>query len=108
VRTRRLLCAVALAACSSSAEQKPATTPTGPSAASAAELRVRRERAERAEIVAKHRTLESAQQDALGATCKDPVAWAKQHCGPTCYPAEPKDPRAGMKIAGAVEIQHQV
>jgi hypothetical protein len=69
---------------------------------------VRRERAERAEIVSKHRKLESAQQDALGATCKDPVAWSKLHCAPTCYPAEPKDPRAGTKVAGAVEIQHQV
>lgn len=108
---RDVLCAVALVSCSSTAEQKPTTTPTGPSGPSETELRLRSERQQRLErevIVSKHRKLESAQQDALGATCKDPVAWAKQHCGPTCYPPEPKDPRAGTKVAGAVEVQHQV
>lgn len=69
---------------------------------------MREERVERAEIVAKHRKLESASQDALAATCGDAEAWSKQHCKPTCYPAEPKDGRAGAKVAGAVAIQHQV
>jgi hypothetical protein len=108
---RAVFCAVALVGCSSSAEQKTATTPTAATGPSDAELRVRREREERIEreaIVSKHRGLEVAQQDALGATCKDPVAWAKQHCAPTCYPPEPKDPRAGTKVAGNVEVQHHV
>lgn len=108
---RVVFCAVALVSCSSTAEQKPTTTPTGPSGPSEAELRLRNERQERIArdaIVTKHRKLESAQQDALGATCNDPVAWAKQHCGPTCYPPEPKDPRAGTKVGGTVEVQHQV
>ncbi len=59
-----------------------------------------------AEIAAKHQKLELAQQDAMSATCSDSTKWAAQHCSPTCYPAEPKDPRAGTKLAGRVELQH--
>jgi len=106
---RAVLCAAVLVSCSG-AEQKTSTR-TKTSGPSDEELRIRRERQERLErqeIIAKHRKLEVEQQDALGATCKDPAAWAKQHCSPTCYPPEPKDPRAGTKIAGNLEIQHRV
>jgi hypothetical protein len=69
----------------------------------------RAERARRAEITAKHHKLESESQDALASTCTDMGAWAKQHCTPSCYPLEPRDPRAGTRLAGGpVEIQHRV
>ncbi len=70
--------------------------------------RERADREERQAIVTKHRALESEVQDALAATCDDAAKWAPQHCAPTCYPAESKDPRAGTKLAGKVELQHQV
>lgn len=107
---RGVLCAVIAIGCGSGG---PATSTTPPTSTDA-ELRARRaeqlrqERRERQEIVDKHRQLESAQQDALGATCKDPEVWAKQHCTPSCYPVEPKDPRAGGKVAGRVEVEHRV
>jgi hypothetical protein len=110
---RRSLCAVIAIGCGSGGPASQ-TTPATSSAPSDAELRanreeqLRNERRERAEIVDRHRALESAQQDALATTCKDTAAWVKQHCTPSCYPLEAKDPRSGTKVAGRVEIQHRV
>lgn len=105
----RSLALIAVLGCGSSQS----TTAIPPADQSAAQLRAEqvrkeKERAEHAANVNNHRKLESAQQDALGATCDDAAKWAEQHCTPSCYPVEPKDPRAGTKVAGAVHIQHLV
>jgi hypothetical protein len=110
---RGVLCALIASGCGSSGPATPATPPkaTAPSDAERRAERdeqLRKERLERQEIVDKHRQLESAQQDALGATCTDTEAWAKQHCTPSCYPMEPKDPRTGGKVAGRVAVEHRV
>jgi hypothetical protein len=63
--------------------------------------------ARRDEIVAAHRKLEEEEQDALGASCTEPEP--REHhdrCLPSCYSTEPADPRAGKKLAGAIEVQH--
>src|SRR5690349_3024301 len=108
----RLGCALAVVLCACGSSSPPETTPTKvavvkPKGPTPEELAAK-EQAERAEIVARHRELESASQDALAATCKDTEVWGKQHCTPTCYPAELPDPRKGKKLAGAVVLQHAV
>jgi hypothetical protein len=90
-----------LGACSSGARS------AQPVASTESDHTVERERIERAAIVSRHRALESEQQDALGATCTDEAKWESQHCTPACYPAEPSSARAGTKLAGAVEIEHE-
>jgi hypothetical protein len=107
---RRAVVLALLVACGSQPERTTTSTPgtRGPTDAELRAERQHREREEHKAIVTKHRVLESAQQDALGATCEDPSKWAPQHCKPTCYPAEEKDPRAGIKLAGNVELQHHV
>jgi hypothetical protein len=102
-----------LAACGSSTAGQSETTPTSGTQATGGgqpgkPARVHREEPRHAEIAAKHQKLELAQQDAMAATCSDAEKWAAQHCMPSCYPSEPKDPRAGTKLAGRVELQHRV
>lgn len=59
------------------------------------------------EIVAAHRKIEEAQQDALGATCDVAKPQdAHERCLPSCYATEPADPQAGKKLGGRVEIIH--
>lgn len=96
-------------ACGSQSGTSASTTSSrGTDESNAEHQRIEAERKQRAEITAKHHKLELAQQDAMGATCDDPAKWAPQHCTPSCYPPEPKDPRAGMKLAGTVELHHHV
>ena len=92
---RFVLCG-ALVACGSSAKPAPAAIP-----ASATEITPAR----KAELMAAHRELEDEQQTALAATC-DP-ARRKPRCEPSCYEAEPPDPRAGKRHPRA-EIGHLV
>lgn len=66
-----------------------------------------REQREHDEVVAAHRKLEDEQQTALAATCTDTTA-KHERCTPSCYTAEPPDPRAAKKLKGGVEIQHLV
>lgn len=100
----------ALAACAAH-DKPPSTTVAARTGRNDAQLLAERERQDREAkqaIVTKHRALESTVQDALGATCDDLTRWAPQHCTPSCYPPAPKDPRAGTKLAGKVELQHHV
>ncbi len=110
-RTALTVIVLYLEACGSSSPPEP-TEPTKVAVVKKAEPSeeelAEKERVERAAIVARHRELESASQDALAASCKDTEAWSKQHCTPTCYPGEPPDARKGKKLAGPVEIQHHV
>ncbi len=97
---------LALAACGSAT----APSATGPSAVEQAAQReqaARAERARRATLAAAHRGLEDEQSTALAATCEQPAgAPATRRCLPTCYRAEPPDPRAGARSARPIESQH--
>ncbi len=64
------------------------------------------ERERRADLASAHRELEDEQQTALGASCEKAVVQGSQpRCEPSCYRAEPADPRAGKKL-GRAEIVH--
>jgi hypothetical protein len=107
---RVVICA-ALVGCGGAAT--PATPPPpAPAATDRADLEA--ERAARAEqerkdqLAAAHRELEDEQSTALAATCDKPATEPTQpRCEPSCYRAEPADPRAGKKL-GRAEIVHLV
>jgi hypothetical protein len=66
------------------------------------------ERERRSDLATAHRELEVEQQTALAATCEKTVGeQPPPRCEPSCYRAEPPDPRAGKKL-GRAEIVHLV
>ncbi|MEJ7596344.1 MAG: hypothetical protein WKG01_00425 [Kofleriaceae bacterium] len=92
---RFALCGV-LVACSSPSKPAPV-----PARASNAEITPTR----KAQLMAAHRELEDEQQTALAATCTS--SRKQPRCEPSCYEAEPPDPRAGKQHVRA-EISHLV
>ncbi len=107
------LCSL-LVACGGSSSSPPparpaAAVPADPSEADLQAQHDREEHAKRDEIVAAHRKIEEQQQDALAASCDDPQHHdAHARCQPSCYAPAAPDPRAGKKLHGPVEIQHEV
>jgi hypothetical protein len=100
-----MVCCVVLFGCGSSHSAAP--PPPRPQVAVASKAGAERaERARRAELGAAHRELLDEQQTALAATC-EATAGQEPHerCEPSCYRAEPPDPRAGKKLSRA-EIVH--
>lgn len=81
--------------------------PSGPGEADKAAEAARVEQARRDELGAAHRRLQDEQATALAATCAKTEKRVKR-CLPSCYEAEPADPRANKRIKRAVEIQHIV
>lgn len=71
------------------------------------EVAARAERARRDELAAAHRQLEDEQATALAATCNKTGERTKR-CLPSCYEAEPADPRANKKLGRSAEIPHVV
>lgn len=66
------------------------------------------ERERRRDLATAHRELEVEQQTALAATCEKPAGEEpRPRCEPSCYRAEPPDPRAGKQL-GRAEILHLV
>ncbi len=66
----------------------------------------RAEQQRRDKLAASHRELEAEQSTALAAGCeKTEAPDPHQRCEPSCYRAEPADPRAGKKL-GRAEIVH--
>ncbi|MGE5186140.1 MAG: hypothetical protein ACM31C_28990 [Acidobacteriota bacterium] len=111
---RRIAMLGLMAACGSGSSSPPPAHPAAvaPAGASDAELQAQHDREARAkhdEIVAAHRKIEEQQQDALAASCDDAQHHeAHARCQPSCYVPAAPDPRAGKKLRGAVEIQHEV
>ena len=78
-----------------SAGARDAAEPSAPSAPSARRAQPRRRTA----------SWRTSKPTALAATC-EPGAAREPRCLPSCYAAEPPDPRAGKKLAGAMELAH--
>jgi hypothetical protein len=105
---RIVLCAIALVGCGSTVPAAP-SPPAEPQVASVSTERAERmERERRSDLASAHRELEIEQQTALAATCeKTGTEPPPPRCEPSCYRAEPPDPRAGKKL-GRAEIVHLV
>ena len=98
-----LVCGL-LAACGGTPRLAPKAAEPAPAAA--VDDSHEREQRAREQEVATHRKLEDEQQEALAATCTE--TGKHERCTPSCYTAEPADPRAAKKLKGPVEIQHLV
>lgn len=97
---RAIVWSFALIACGSTAPPKVSAPPPRDDDRAAEQ-----ERARRQQLAAAHHDIEREQQEALAAKC-EPEQVGEKRCLPSCYETEAPDPRAGKKLAGAVEIQH--
>jgi hypothetical protein len=95
-----------LVACGGSS-QPPVSSPPATPAPPPKDPTVEQEQAHKAELAAAHRARLDEQATALAATCDKPPPSAPR-CEPSCYTAEPPDPRAGKKSPRPVEIVHVV
>lgn len=105
---RVVVACAALVGCGPPSSPAAPTSPPTPREAAvvSAERAERLERERRSDLATAHRELEVEQQDALAATC-DRAAGSdpQERCEPSCYRAEPADPRAGRQLRRA-EIVH--
>ncbi len=101
---RIALCCATLVGCGAGGAAAPPAQPVVASVAAISPAQAEQQR--RMKLAAAHRELEAEQSAALAATCEksDPPA-PHSRCEPSCYRAEPADPRAGKQL-GRAEIVH--
>lgn len=106
-RPIRLLLCASLAACGSTSAPPAAPPPTATPRTDDRAAIARAEIARKQELSAAHNKHLDEQATALAATCDRP-AEAPPRCLPSCYAAEPADPRAGKPVKGVAQIAHLI
>ncbi|MEO8698760.1 MAG: hypothetical protein ABI867_01920 [Kofleriaceae bacterium] len=99
---------IAVIGCGSASTTTPPSTTAPPPVHQPTEAeRAATEHARRDVLAAEQRVRLDEQATAFAATCDKPVGSVKR-CLPSCYEAEPADPRAGRKPVRSMELVHLV